>query len=77
MGSSLRPHFYEVNVMWYAIDHPATWAGLNSFLSGVLALISATFDAMLGQPVLVLFFSAFLLAAVLLIFREMFRASKK
>lgn len=76
VGSSLRPHFYEVNVMWYAINHPATWAGLNSFLSGVLALISATFDAMLGQPVMVLFLSAFLMAAVLLIFRDMFRTSK-
>lgn len=76
VGSSLRPHFYEVNVMWYAIDHPATWAGLNSFLSGVLALISATFDAMLDQPVLVLFLSALLMAVVFFIFCDMVRTSK-
>ncbi len=63
--------------MWYAIDHPASWAGLNSFLSGTLDLISATFDAMLDQPVLVLFLSSFLMTVVLYIFRDMFRASKK
>lgn len=63
--------------MWFEMDYPATWAGLNSFLSGVLSLISATFDAMLGQPVLVLFLAALLMAVVLLVVRELFRASKK
>lgn len=63
--------------MWYELDHPATWAGLNEFLSGVLSLFSDTFSAMLGQPVLVLFLAALLMAVVFGLVRELFRASKK
>jgi hypothetical protein len=63
--------------MWYEIDHPATWAGLNSFLSGVLNLFSTTFSAVLEQPVLVLFLSGVLFIVVIYLLREMFKTSKK
>lgn len=63
--------------MWYEIDHPATWTGLNSFLSGVLRLWSDTFDAMLTQPVMALFMGGVLMAVVFLVVRDLIRASKK
>ena len=63
--------------MWYEMDYPATWAGLNSFLSGVLSLFSSTFSAMLGQPVLVLFLAGGLMVVVIYLFRELAKASKK
>ena len=63
--------------MWYEIDHPATWAGLNSFLSGVLSLFSSTFNAMMGQPVFVLILAAFLMSVAFYLAREFFRASRK
>ena len=63
--------------MWYEIDHPATWAGLNSFLSGAWSLFSSVFSAMLTQPVMVLILSGFLMAVVLYLVWEFFRASRK
>lgn len=63
--------------MWYEIDHPASWAGLNSFLSGVLSLFNSTFSAMLSQPVMVLFFAGFLMAVVLYLVLDLCRASRK
>lgn len=63
--------------MWYEMDYPATWAGLNSFLSGALSLFSSTFSAMLGQPVLVLFLAGFLFLLAICLFRELARTAKK
>lgn len=63
--------------MWYEIDHPATWAGLNSFLAEVLSLFSSTFSAMLNQPVLVLFLTGSLFLLAIFLFWELFKASKK
>lgn len=63
--------------MWYEFYYSATWAGLNSFLSGVLSLFSSTFSAMMAQPILVLFVSALLMALVFYLVREFFKASKK
>ena len=63
--------------MWYEIEHPVSWAGLNEFLSGALSLFSSTFNVMLGQPVLVLFLAAFLMGVVLFLVRELFKASRR
>ncbi len=63
--------------MWYAIDHPATWAGLNSFLSGVLRLWSDTFDAMLTQPVMALFMGSALMAVVFALVRGLLKLAKE
>ena len=63
--------------MWYEIDHPATWAGLNSFLFGVLSLLSGTLSAMMTQPVLVIFFAGGLMVVAIYLFRELARAAKK
>lgn len=48
--------------MWYNADYPATWAGVNTFLNGVLDLISDTLNAMLTVPIMALFVSVSVLA---------------
>lgn len=63
--------------MWYNADYPATWAVLNTFLGDVLSLFSGTFNAIMSQPIMVLFLSAQLLAVAYGLFRLLGRASKK
>lgn len=62
--------------MWYEVDYPATWAGLNNFLSGVLSLLSETLSAMMAQPVLVIFFVGGLMLVAIYLLRDLGRASK-
>lgn len=50
--------------MWYQLAYPATWAGFNTFLSGVSSLFSSTSSAIMGQPVLLFFLAALLLLVV-------------
>lgn len=63
--------------MWYEMDYPATWAGLNSFLSGVLRLFSGTLSAMEGLPVMVLFLVGALMVISVYLFRDLAKSAKK
>lgn len=63
--------------MWYDADYPAGWAGVNRFLSGVMGLFNDTFNAVMTQPILVLFLSALVLAIVVYLFWDMYRTAKK
>ncbi len=62
--------------MWYNADYPATWAGVNTFLSGVLGLISDTLNAMLAVPVMALFVSASVLAVAYALLWALGKAAK-
>ena len=63
--------------MWYEMNYPATWAGLNNFFSGVLSLFSATLSAMMTPPMLVIFLVGGLMVVSIYLFRELAKASKK
>lgn len=62
--------------MWYEMNYPATWAGLNNFLSGCVSVLSSTLSAIMTQPGLMIFFAGGLMVVAIYLLRELAKASK-